>query len=236
MTHFARIDTGREKWEAHAAVGRHRHDRGYAAVVLSGGYEECGSRGRFRVGAGDVLLHGAFDSHLNRFAPGETEIVNIVLAPLELPAMNVGRVADADDIARVAEADPAAAAGLLRGQLAPFVHPLSDWPDMLAADLLQNPQCRIDAWARAHGLAGATVSRGFRKVFGLSPAAFRAQARAQAAFARIVESHAPLAAIAAATGFADQAHMSRATRALTGKAPAQWRRSNPFKTAGQRAA
>jgi AraC-like DNA-binding protein len=106
-----------------------------------------------------------------------------------------------------------------------------DWPDMLAADLLKNPQTRLDGWARAHGLAAETVSRGFRKVFGVSPAAFRAQARAQSAFARIVGNDAPLAAVAAEAGFADQAHMSRATKALTGRTPASWRRSSPFKTA-----
>jgi hypothetical protein len=35
----------------------------------------------------------------------------------------------------------------------------------------------------------------------------------------------------AAAGFADQAHMSRAIRVLTGATPGNWRRSNSFKTA-----
>jgi transcriptional regulator GlxA family with amidase domain len=44
----------------------------------------------------------------------------------------------------------------------------------------------------------------------------------------------PLARIAAEAGFADQAHMTRALGALTGRCPGHWRRSNKFKTASAR--
>jgi len=230
MMHFAQITTGRETWDARASVGRHRHDQAYVAIVLSGGYEECGSRGRFRVGPGDVLLHGAFDAHLNRFKTGETRIFNLVLQPLERPAVSAGRVADADGIAALAERDPAAAAIQLREQFTRATHAPTDWPDLLATELLKNPRMRLGVWASAHGLTIESVSRGFGKVFGVTPAAFRAQARAQNAFFEIVGNRSPLAAIAAQTGFADQAHMSRATRTLTGRTPTEWRTSNPFKT------
>ena len=83
----------------------------------------------------------------------------------------------------------------------------------------------VAAMAVRKGRMAATLSQ--------PPAAFRAQARAQAAFVQIIESRAPFAAIAIETGFADQAHMSRATRALTGRTPAEWRRSIPFKTQTQ---
>jgi len=39
-----------------------------------------------------------------------------------------------------------------------------------------------------------------------------------------------LAEIAAVAGFADQSHMTRAVRALTGQTPGDWLRSNRFKT------
>ena len=90
--------------------------------------------------------------------------------------------------------------------------------------------CRLDAWAARHGLAPASVSRGFGRTFGVTPAAFRLEARARLAFERIVSGAQPLADVAQATGFADQAHMSRAVRALTGAPPAAWRGSNRFKT------
>ncbi|MDC0716159.1 helix-turn-helix domain-containing protein [Nannocystis bainbridge] len=41
---------------------------------------------------------------------------------------------------------------------------------------------------------------------------------------RVVEGDEPLATIAATAGFADQAHMTRDIRALTGRTPGEWRR------------
>jgi AraC-like DNA-binding protein len=199
------------------------------AVVLSGGYEECGSRGRFNVGAGDVLAHDAFDAHLDRFRDKGAQILNLVLTNA-MPGISIGRVADPDAIARAAELDPLEAADQLRAQLRTAHRRFQDWPDILAADILRDSDCRLDSWARNHGLAAETISRGFGQVFGVTPATFRAEVRARRAFALITAGNAPLVAIAAATGFADQAHMSRATRALTGSPPSWWRRSNQFKT------
>lgn len=235
MGDFAHISNGQEHWECGARIPRHRHDLAYAALVLSGSYEECGSRGRFRVRAGDVLLHEAFDAHLNCFQSRGAQILNLVLA--DMPAgSGIGRVANPDAISRAAERDGADAGIQLRAQLREIQRISYDWPDELARDLLADPNCRLDDWARAHCLAAETVSRGFGKVFGVTPASFRLEARARRAFAMIKNSEAPLATIAAITGFSDQAHMSRAVLALTGAPPGLWRRSNPFKTGQVRAA
>jgi hypothetical protein len=43
-------------------IGRHVHKRAYAALVLSGCYEEAGDSGRHRVQVGNVVLHEAFES------------------------------------------------------------------------------------------------------------------------------------------------------------------------------
>ena len=223
---FAQATEGRERRAAGTSLPRHRHGAPYAALVLRGGYEECGSAGRFRVREGDVLLHGAFDAHLDRFA-APAEILNL---PLAAPHAAMARVADLDRIARLAERDPREAAAALREDLRPAVPAAADWPDLLAAELLRDTDCRLEAWAARHGLAQATVSRGFARVFGVSPSAFRAEARARRAFARVAATAEPLAAIAAALGFADQAHMTRAVAALTGAPPGRWR-SNGFKTA-----
>lgn len=234
MADIAGISNGRERWGGLAQLPRHRHDTPYAAIVLSGGYEECGSRGRFRVRPGDVLLHDAFDAHLDRFDRTGAETFNIAL-PRRI-ACSLAQIADPDAIVRLAQVDSHAAGLTLCAQIAPCALGSGDWPDQLAGDLLDDPDCRLGDWAQAHGLAGETVSRGFARVFGLSPAAFRAEARARRALAMIVDSVAPLAAIAAETGFADQAHMSRAIRALTGVPPGRWRTSKPYKTGAQRTA
>ena len=64
MNGLARSAAGHEVWAGWCTIPRHRHDNAYAAVILSGGYEESGSYGRYRVKAGHVLLHRSFDAHL----------------------------------------------------------------------------------------------------------------------------------------------------------------------------
>ena len=215
---------------AGSAVPRHRHDQPYAAIVLAGGYEESGSSGRYRVGPGDVLFHDAFDAHLDRFGVLGAEIFNLPLAAP--PAVHAGRIGDPDELVRLAMQGGEAAVHYLCEHVCETRPLAADWPDLLAADLLDDPELRLDVWARRHGLATETLSRGFGKLYGVTPAGFRAEARARRAFDAIAQSDAPLADIAARTGHADQPHMTRAIKALTGATPGHWRTwSNPFKTA-----
>lgn len=226
---FAPTPSGHEHRDSRAYIPLHRHHRAYAALVLAGSYEESGSRGRFRVCPGDVLLHEAFDVHLDRFESGGARIFSLEIEACPA-AISIAHVSDADAMVRIAERDAVAAGALLLAEIRrkPAVH--YDWPDMLADDLLSDPAWRLDAWARRRALAPATVSRGFRAVFGVTPAAFRLGARARDAFRLIIGSGQSLAAVAATTGFTDQAHMSRAVRALTGAPPGSWRRSKSYKT------
>jgi len=224
MNGFAHIIQGSDVWGGHCSVPRHRHALAYAALVLAGGYEESGTFGRYRVRAGQVLLHRRFDAHLDRFGRGGARILNLLLD--EEPAFGLGHVRDPDTLARLAEKDAPAAAETLAAQLQPLPAPVADWPDQLAQELQQDPQLRLDEWAERYGLAPATVSRGFGRVFATSPARYRAEARARCALAAITRGGESLAGIASAAGFADQAHMTRAIRALTGRPPGCWLRSN----------
>lgn len=228
MGMFAEVINGRETWHARATVPRHRHASAYAALVLSGGYEECGSRGRFRVGPGDVLLHGAFDSHLDRFENRETVILDLKL-PRRVP-FALGSIPDVDEVVRLAEKDAAAAGGYVYERIVEKKAAPRDWRDALADLLLANPNARLDAWAEQNKLSAAALSRGFGRAFGITAAAFRAEARAHRAYALIAETAMPLSTVAVEAGFADQSHMTRAVKALTGAAPQFWRRSNLFKT------
>src|SRR5271170_3812936 len=181
MSEFAHISLGNDTWGGCCSIPRHRHDRAYAALILSGGYEESGSFGRYHVRSGQVLLHRMFDAHLDRFDSNGARILNLLL-DVE-PLFGLGCVADPDSIARLAETDAAAATAALLEQLWPLEPPAADWPDLLARDLLADPQLRLGDWARRHGLAPETLSRGFREVFATSPAGFRAEVRAQGALA-----------------------------------------------------
>lgn len=226
---FAAVPSGHERWDSRGYIPRHRHQHAYAALILAGSYEESGSRGRFRVLPGDVLLHDAFDAHLDRFQSSGARIFSLALEAWPWDT-GIAHIRDVEAIVRIAERDAIEAAALLHAELRrkPLIH--YDWPDILADDLLSDPGCRLDEWAWRRSLSPTTLSRGFRKVFGITPAAFRLDARARRAFRMIARSELSFAAVAATTGFADQAHMCRAIRALTGATPGSWRRSNSFKT------
>jgi len=212
---------------APGCLPRHRHAEGYVAVVLAGAYEEAGDAGRRRLCAGAVVAHSPFEAHLNRTPGAGAAVLNLPLPATALPGF--GRVDDIDGLARLAARDPAEAAAALAEAFEPVAAAPIDWPDLLAAALIRDDVPRLGCWAAAMGLSAEHVSRGFTRVFGVSPQRYRLEARARAALADLAGA-ASLAAVAAQHGFADQAHMTRSVRAVTGLPPGAWKRSNPFKT------
>jgi AraC-like DNA-binding protein len=219
---FHEAALGRELCDA-GDIPRHRHSAGYMTMILAGGYDEAGDVGRFRARPGDLLVHRPFEAHRNAFGRRSAEVLNLPLVDLpRLAALN--RLSDPDLVARLAERDPAAAARAAAECARPAEEEL-DWPDDLAAELRTRPDLfRIGQWARERGLAPASVSRGFGRIFGTTPERYRAEGRARRAWSRIVCTSQPLAAIAFDLGFADQAHMTRFVAAVTGQPPTRWRR------------
>jgi AraC-like DNA-binding protein len=202
---------------------RHRHECSYAAVILSGGYEEAGDRGRHRVCAGEAVIHGAFEAHLNRYDIDGAEVMNLELPGWIEPAITRVHVPDPGLIVRLAERDAREAAACLLERLNPVAASALDWPDELARDVACNPHLRISHWARDHCLADATVSRGFRQIYGVSPSVYRAHAKARLAWRRLLTQSVSLSEIALDAGFSDQSHMTRGVQALTGRSPGAWR-------------
>ena len=80
----------------------------------------------------------------------------------------------------------------------------------------------IQAWAEAQGVARQTVFRGFRALYGVSPTRYRVEARARRAWKLIMAGDLSLAEAALTAGYADQAHMCREVKALTGHTPGAW--------------
>jgi AraC-like DNA-binding protein len=224
MSCFCPTFFGRQFRGAYTVLPRHRHEHSYLALVVSGGYEEAGDRGRQRVHEADVVIHGGFEAHLNRYDRTGAEVLNIPLPALMEPAMPFMRAADPDAAVRLAERDPREALDFLLSTMKPVQAQTTDWPDELATALLADPYLRLRDWAHWRGLALATVSRGFRKVFGVSPSAYRAQARGRLAWTRTVSGSEALSSVALDCGFSDQAHMTRTVQAITGKPPGVWRR------------
>ncbi|MGL4287782.1 MAG: helix-turn-helix domain-containing protein, partial [Phreatobacter sp.] len=78
--------------------------------------------------------------------------------------------------------------------------------------------------ASAAGVTRFQVIRDFKKVAGLTPAAFIRDRRLRHAN-RLIEGGASLADAAFAAGFADQSHLSRTFRAMHGMTPGMFRRA-----------
>lgn len=211
---------GRMRHSPLEILDRHCHSAPYAALVLRGTYLEAGDTGRRMVEPGDVLTHGGFEGHINRFDARGAEVL---VLPLDSQSSAHWRVADPDAIARLAEQSIEQATSLLRSSMVSVERRSLDWPDRLARDISRDPRLCLGAWASSFGLRQETVSRGFRLAYGCTPASFRSAARARAAWREVRHSARPLVDIALDKGFADQAHMTRAIRALTGRSPRAWR-------------
>lgn len=207
-----------------ASVDRHTHARPYVAVVVSGGYEEAGDLGRFRVRTGDVIFHESFEAHLNRIDPGDTVVLNLNLDEDCNTIQGLAHIADVDAFVRIAEKDQRDALSFLMtsATLSKTTNAL-DWEDELCRAMLQDASMLISVWAEQNGLSPSTVSRGFRKVFEVTPESYRARARARHAWRLIRSSKDSLINIALQVGFADQAHMSRGIKQLTGMTPTDCR-------------
>ena len=202
---------------------RHCHREPFAAVVLAGGYDEAGDTGRHRVGAGDVIFHKPFESHLDLFHQPGAEVLVLPL-PRDWTGPAVGRLEDADAVARSAEKDVQEALGLFASGVTARQAQVHDWPDALAQALQANPSLSLASWAEAAGLHPGSLGRGFAAVFGIAPAAYRLTQRVQRALALLQGAETPLSEVAAECGFSDQAHMTRSIRTVTGSSPASLKR------------
>jgi AraC family transcriptional regulator len=72
----------------------------------------------------------------------------------------------------------------------------------------------------------AHFSRSFKGTFGRSPHAFVIRRRVELAARRMVQTNMSLSDVAIECGFADQAHLCKHFRTITGQSPAVWRRAN----------
>jgi AraC-like DNA-binding protein len=219
---FRLIRFGVENIKAGLVVARHRHAAGYATIVLAGNVEEASFAGRFRACPGDVLLHGAFDCHAN-WVPSRGSLKILRLPWCDNLLEGRFRVRDPDSLAILAEQDPIEAMNELRANLIQIGSTELHWTERLAQALRLPSSIRLETWADCEGLAPETVSRGFRRAFGVTPKVFRIESRARRAWNLLSHSSSPLTEIAHQLGFADHAHLSRTVGALTGAPPSAWR-------------
>ena len=91
--------------------------------------------------------------------------------------------------------------------------------ELIAGAVFENTL--IDSIAEEVGLSTYALIRRFKKYYGISPHAWRMQARANAA-ARLLRDKASLVDVAGSCGFADQSHMARIFKKVYGVTPGQY--------------
>ena len=212
---------GISRHDGRTHLPRHRHQNGYIALVLRGSYVEAGDQGRLCAKPGRAIVHGAYAAHRDDFTGSGAEVLNLPLLP-ELDEC-VGFVRDVDIVARLAARDLVAAAHEAMRQFERGSDLFDDWPDLLAMQLRTGQPLDLAAWARNMGIAPQSLSRGFRRAYGVSPKRYRLEQRARRAAAQVPVWNGTLAALAADQGFADQAHMARAIGAIALASPRQLR-------------
>jgi AraC-like DNA-binding protein len=230
VSRFRTIRPGRQTLPAGFNLPRHRHLRPYALVVIAGSFEQTSYAGRVTVEPGDLLVQPTLDCHANRLFSSGAQILRLQWPHVESLG-GVYRLRDLDHIVRTAEHDVREASELAQAEVAtmqPVAAPIADWPDLFAGQLSHGYSASIEHWARTHGLASETVSRGFTRVYGVGPAQFRHELKVRHAWLRIVGTRDALAGIATGCGFADQPHMTRSVTKITGSTPTAWRRTLSF--------
>ncbi|GAA0869415.1 AraC family transcriptional regulator [Brevundimonas basaltis] len=224
--------TGRRLVLTHYAPGEecrpHRHDWAQVSLLLAGGYVEDSDEGRARADGPGLSAKPARFEHQNRFGDGGALILSLNLESIAPERYAVARPAAAgrDTLRRMSagETGMAVLAGHLPGEPSSSLVAPGPWLQQAHDRLLAEPGMSVAALARSCGLHPVRFARLFREAFAQSPTAARQNRRAAHAVDRLVRSGAPLAEIAAAEGFADQAHLSRAIARATGWNPGRLRR------------
>lgn len=222
------IRAGTERIAAGVDLPRHRHVEAYATVVLAGSYEQIGYAGRLMIQAGDIVVQPTLDCHADRMISAGVELLRL---PWRWTAGFGGiyQGGDPETYRAAAARDQTEATSLLEDFVDRKTATTScrDWEDLVALRL-REPHVRIAAIADELGLSRERLSRGFSRVYGVSPVAYRGELRTRRALLEIIATRHRLCDIAVGSGFADQPHMTRSVRDMMGASPMAFRPGSTF--------
>jgi AraC family transcriptional regulator len=224
------------RYERDDAIPWHVHGDSYATVVVSGTYREETAAGARDCRTRDVVVHTGGERHANRFVHGNATCLNIHGTAFDRSALR-SRPDIGDLAARLvgefrhtdALSPMAVEALMLELFVAAARHAeptrVPSWlVDIrrILADRFHEPLTLGDL-AGAAGVHPGHVARAFRQHYGTTVGGALRDLRVAYAKQRL-ESAAPLREIALDAGFADQSHLTRTFRRVTGVTPAAFRR------------
>jgi len=229
----------------------HAHDTLGISVVLRGAVEETSGRSTEHAGVASAVIKPPGTVHANRFGPDGARLLAVELsAERAVGLLDHQGCLDRWRWVRLLRALGVAGRGLLelsRAQQASdealenvaidLVAALDDdvrvWSAAIAPAWLARVRerleddygrpCRVRELALEAGVHPVYLARRFRRQFGASVVGYLRAVRVRAAVRELAEADRSLADVAYHTGFADQSHLTRTLRAMTGLTPLDYR-------------
>lgn len=220
----------------------HEHDRTYVSFVLRGDFLEEAGRARDVARSTTVVIMPAGARHRNRI--GRAGARSLVIGISEAFERQLGRIAPrrrwvergapVQLLARAYRAHRLQELGTIEELLFAFADAVRGTPDeantraCVAAARAILHETLAGSWTVSEVAAAvrrdpAYLCRAFRNQLGCTMGEYVRQLRTKKAADLIASSHAPLADVAAACGFADQSHLTRVFKAQLGMTPAAFR-------------
>lgn len=226
---------GRAVILSHYAAGEqcraHRHEQVQRSLLLAGSYVEDSEAGRREVHCRALSIKPAGFEHEDRFGHAGALILSVLHEHGDGAARDYGLSSWPKCIPPQAMTfgegfDHAWIAGPWQDArwLPPNPPTVRPWLTEARQRLLEQPSMAVTTLARTLGKHPVHLARQFRTTFGETPSEVRQHDRTARAIDQIVRSSRTLSDIAFDVGFSDQAHMTRALKAMTGWTPADLRR------------
>ncbi|HKY96620.1 MAG TPA: helix-turn-helix transcriptional regulator [Gemmatimonadaceae bacterium] len=235
---------------AFTRLRKHEHDGPHICAVLEGGFIEREKSGWRDVGAGSLRVSGAASHDIDFSGSGASCLVLETLDASRLPesAQFIERDPRLERIVRSIaradqESDPASKVlfddltsellaqigRIIDGKVGPPPSWLAEIRDRIHDDVNIDS---VESLATRAGVHRVHLARAFHDHYGVSVTRYLRSVRARRALSLIMSTHLGLSYIAAESGYADQSHLTREIRALTGRTPGVFRSMlHTFKTA-----
>ena len=230
----------------------HSHRTTSLSLVVRGAVEEGVGADERQATSCALVVKPAGTVHRNRFGPGGAWMASVELEegfearlPDPTPALERWRWLEGGPAARVAlrllrtaDGAPERLRVVLEDALWELldavegdsaVDPASSAPPFWLRRARDRLRCegasppRVSELARGAGVHPVSLTRAFRRAYGLSVTEYARRMRVRAAADALASTDEPLARVAFAAGFADQSHLGRVFRHETGLTPAAFR-------------